>query len=66
MKMQLDAAEVQTAVADYLRKRGVVFDDTSRVQIEIVSEVGGRINIVGCTPVVVAINVKLPEGGPYR
>ena len=66
MNMQLDTDEVQAAVTDYLRKRGVVIKDALQVHLAIVSHTGGRIEIVGCSPVVLVTNVKLPEGGPYR
>lgn len=65
--MQLDLREVQEAVADYLHKRGVIVGDTERIQIEIIDRSGARMNIVSCTPVVVAYDVELPApGGPYR
>lgn len=63
--MQLDRGEVQTAITEYLRKRGVAVDDTEQVQLAIVDRQGQRIDIVGCSPVVTVYNVKLPEG-PYR
>lgn len=66
MNMQLDTSEVQEAVTDYLRKRGVVIEDPRQVQLDIVGRGGGSINIVGCSPVVVVVGAKLPEGGPYR
>jgi acyl-CoA thioesterase FadM len=80
MNMQLDTIEVQAAVTEYLRKRGVVIDDARQVQLEIASASGARIqvqleiasasgariSIAGYAPVVVAHNVTLPEGGPYR
>ena len=66
MNMQLDPSEVQAAVTAYLRTRGVVVEDERQVSLVIVNPTGGRIDIVGCSPVVVVTNVKLPEGGPYR
>lgn len=66
MNMQLDTSEVQAAVTDYLRKRGVVIEDAHQVHLAIVNHTGGQLDIVGCAPVVVVTNVKLPEGGPYR
>jgi len=63
--VQLSLAEVQVAVADYLRKRGAIVDDADQVQLLIVSAVGTRMSITGATPVVEVVNVKLPEG-PYR
>lgn len=66
MNMQLDASEVQAAVTEYLRRRGVVVGDTRQVQLEIVDPSGARMKILGCSAVVVVNNVKLPEGGPYR
>lgn len=64
--MQLDTSEVQIAITEYLRKRGVIVEDTQQVRLEIVNHQGARIEIVGCAAVVVATNVKLPEGGSYR
>lgn len=49
--MQFDTSEVQATVTDYLRRRGVVVDDASRVQVKIVDESGTRLKIVGCSPV---------------
>lgn len=66
MNMQLDASEVQAAITEYLRKRGVIVGDDCQVRLDIVGRAGERINIVGCAAVVVATNVKLPEGSPYR
>ena len=66
MNMQLDTSEVQAAVTDYLRKRGVVIEDARQVHLAIVDAAGTRIRIAGCSPVVVAHNVTLPEGAPYR
>lgn len=66
MNMQLDTGEVQVAVAEYLRKRGVTIEDPQQVLIGIAKTVSGeRIDIVGCAPIVVAINVQLPAE-PYR
>lgn len=64
--MQLDLHEVQTAVTEYLRKRGVIVEHERQVRLDIVNSSGARLDIVGCSAVVVASNVKLPEGGPYR
>lgn len=66
MNVQLDMNEVQAAITDYLRKRGVIIEDASQVQLAIVDSTGSHLKIVGCSPIVVANNVKLPEGGPYR
>ena len=66
MNMQLDMSEIQAAVTAYLRARGVVVENASQVNLLIVDRGGGRIEIVGCTPIVVVTNVKLPEGAPYR
>lgn len=65
MNMQLDTSEVQVAITEYLRKRGVIVEDTQQVRLEIINHQGSRMEIVGCAAVVVANNVKLPEG-PYR
>lgn len=63
MNMQLDTSEVRVAVTEYLRKRGVVVEDPQQVLIGIIKTASGeRIDIVGCSPSVVATNVKLPEG----
>ncbi len=59
--MQLDLSEVQTAVTDYLRRRGVVIEDASQVQLAIGSSTGEHLKIVGCSPVVVVYNAKRPE-----
>jgi hypothetical protein len=64
--MQLDTSEVQAAVTDYLRRRGVIIEDASQVRLQIVNHTGERLNIVGCSVVVVANNVKLPDEGPQR
>jgi len=66
VNMQLDAAEVQEAVTEYLRRRGAIVGDDCQVRLDIVGRAGERINLVGCASVVVATNVKLPEGSPYR
>ena len=66
MNMQLDTSEVQAAVTDYLRNRGVVIEDPRQVRLEIIDPHGGRMSIAGYSPVVFAHNVQLPEGGPYR
>ena len=65
VNMQLDTSEVQIAVTEYLRKRGVVVDDPRQVRLDIIDPSGTRLNIVGCSPVVVAQNVQLPSE-PYR
>ena len=64
--MQLDTNEVQVAITEYLRKRGVIVEDTRQVRLDILNHTGERLNIAGCSVVIVANNVKLPEGGPYR
>ncbi len=64
MTMQLDLTDVQAAVAEYLRARGVVVADAQQVQLAIVDRSGQRMSIVGCTPVVLAIDVNLGEGAP--
>ena len=66
MTMQLDLHEVQIAVTEYLRKRGVIVEHEQQVQLGIVNGVGERLSIAGCAAVVVAYDVKLPEGGAYR
>lgn len=67
MHVQLSISEVQTAVADYLRKRGVLVGAPERIQVEIRDHSNARMNIAGCTAVVVAYEVELPEpAGPYR
>jgi hypothetical protein len=65
MNMQLDTSEVQEAVTEYLRKRGVVVEDARQVRLEIVDRSGARMNIVGCSAVVVAGNAKLRQE-PYQ
>lgn len=67
MIVQLSLSQVQVAVADYLRKRGVIVDDADRIQLEIVRHDGARISVVGATPVVIAYDVEFPpDDGPYR
>lgn len=67
MIMQLSLGQVQVAIADYLRKRGVIVDDAERIQLEIVRHDGARISIVGAIPVVIAYDVEFPPSdGPYR
>lgn len=66
VNMQLDATEVRDAVTEYLRKRGVTVGDDCEVRLNIIGRAGERINLVGASAVVVATNVKLPEGSPYR
>lgn len=66
MDMQLDTAEVQTAITEYLRRRGVTVADARQVNLVIVNHRGERISLAGCAPAVVAINVQLPDGEPYR
>ena len=67
MIMRLDLHEVQTAVIEYLRTRGVVVEHAHQVQLEIVNNASGaQMSIAGCSAVVFASNVKLPEGAPYR
>ena len=65
VNIQLDKSEVQEAVAEYLRKRGVVIDSDRQVQMAILNPAGARMDIVGCFPVVVVTDVKLPSE-PYR
>jgi hypothetical protein len=64
--MQLDLHEVQVAITEYLRKRGVTIEHPQQVRLDIVNSTGTRMDIVGCAAVVVAQNVTLPEGGPFR
>jgi hypothetical protein len=66
MIMQLDTSEVQTAITEYLRKRGVIIEDPRQVHLSIISQHGEHRNIVGCSPVVVVLDAKLPAEGPYR
>lgn len=67
MTVLLSLTEVQIAVADYLRKKGLIVNDAEQVQLRTWSNnYNSFTNIVGCVPVVVVENVKLPEGGPYR
>ena len=65
MNVQLGTSEVQTAVAEYLRRRGMVIDDIRQVRLEIVNGSGERLSIAGCAPIVVAYDVKLPEEGAH-
>jgi hypothetical protein len=65
--VQLSLSEIQVAVAEYLRKRGAVVEDVEQVQlVNYSANQGGYVNIANVTPIVVVVNVKLPEGGPYR
>ncbi len=67
MIMQLDLWQVQVAVAEYLRKAGVIIGDAKNVRLEIRDRSGARMSIAGCEPVVVVYDVELPESdGPYR
>ena len=66
MNMQLDTNEVQVAIVEYLRRRGMIVEDTQQVQLEIRNHRNARFNITGWSATWVASNVKLPEGGPYR
>lgn len=67
MVVILSLTEVQIAVADYLRKKGLIVDDAEQVQLMNFSQnFGGFTSIVGVTPTVVVNGVKLPEGGPCR
>ena len=66
MTVQLSLAEVQVAVAEYLRKRGAVVEDADQVQFIHLGRHGERMNFVGVTLAVTVRDVKLPEGGPYR
>ena len=63
--MRLDSSELQTAVIEYLRRRGVVIQEDACVRLEIFDSVGGRFTFGGCAPAAVVYNVQLPEG-PYR
>ncbi len=63
--MQLDTSEVQVAITEYLRKRGAIVENEQQVQLAVVDRQGQRMQIMGCTPVVVVYNAKLPER-PYR
>jgi len=65
MTVQLTLVEVQVAVADYLRRRGVIVEDADQVQFIHLGPHGERMNFVGVTLAVVVNDVKLPEG-PYR
>jgi len=65
MTVQLSLSEVQVAVADYLRKRGVIVEDADQVQLVNFSAHTGYVNIANVTPMVVVRDAKLPEG-PYR
>lgn len=64
MVVQLDANEVQVAVTEYLKKRGVAVE-SAKVRLVIVDSLGMRCQIVGCTPVILIEDAKLLEG-PYR
>lgn len=67
MIVQLSLSQVQVAVADYLRKRGVIVDDADRIQLEIRDRSNARMGIAGCEAVVVAYDVSFPpDDGPYR
>lgn len=67
MTVLLDRKEVQIAVADYLRKKGLIIDDADQVELRIWSNnYNSFTNIIGAVPVIVVEGVKLPEGGPYR
>jgi hypothetical protein len=67
MHMQLSTSEVQTAVAEYLRRRGVLVGAPERIAVEIRDHSNARMSIAGCTAVVVAYEVEIPEpDGPYR
>ena len=65
MTVQLDLGEVQTAVAEYLRKRGAIVEDANQVQFVHLGPNGERMSFVGLTLAIVVSDVKLPEG-PYR
>lgn len=62
----LDLSEVQIAVADYLRKKGLIVDDAEQVQLVNIRNDGAHLSIAGVTPTVIIPNVKTREGGPYR
>lgn len=64
--MQLDTSEVQVAITEYLRRRGVLVENIQQVQLAIINHRGEHLAIAGCAAVVIASNVKLPEEGPYR
>lgn len=64
MVVQLDGSEVQIAVTEYLKKRGVAVEPAN-VRLVIVNSQGMRCHIVGCAPAIVVDDAKLPEG-PYR
>ena len=67
MIVQLSLKDVQIAVADYLRKRGVLVDDPERIQLEIRDRSNSRMSIAGCEAVVVAYEVEMPDpDGPHR
>lgn len=66
MTMQLDLPDVQAAIVEYLRARGITVDDAQQVQLAIIDQAGQRMNIVGCQPVVMALHVQLPERGTAR
>ncbi len=67
MNVQLSLSEVQTAVAEYLRRRGVLVGAPERINVEIRDNSNARMNIAGCSAVVVAYEVEIPEpDGPYR
>jgi hypothetical protein len=65
MTVQLSLSEVQVAVAEYLRKRGMVIEDADQVQLVNFSTHTGYVNIANVTPMVVVQDAKLPDG-PYR
>lgn len=65
MTVQLSLTEVQVAVTDYLRKRGVIVDDADQVKLVNFSTHTGYVNIANVTPMVVVHDAKLPET-PYR
>lgn len=65
MTVQLNLSEVQVAIAEYLRKRGLVVEDADQVKLVNFSAHTGYVNIANVTPMVVVHDAKLPEG-PYR
>ena len=66
MNVQLDTREVQVAITEYLRARGMIIEDVQQVQIGIVKrDSGEQILIANCAPAVFVDNIKLPAE-PYR
>ncbi len=65
MTVQLSSEEVQNAIAEYLRKHGVLGVDIKNIKLELRDQTGSRVHIQGYSLIVTAYDVKLPEG-PYR